>query len=198
LRLKLEERDHFDCSMTTKSYLVEYSKVIKDSLNEEELRWIRNSQFGPLLDVASHYQCYAQIIWVMMLHQADVDTETEMWFVVNKKPIRFSLEEYMRITGLYSHDYPEDKDWVSITRENGKEFQEKHFRNKLIVASDDVSLWLQELESLADGLNKEKLKLAMLLYIGGILITGDNKRTSPIDLVFFGIASNLVRCNAFP
>jgi len=47
-----------------------------------------------------------------------------MWFLVNKKPICFSLEEeYTLITGLYSNDYSEDEDWVSTVRENGKEFQ---------------------------------------------------------------------------
>jgi len=60
-------------------------------------------------------------------------------------------------------------------RENGKEFLEKNFRNKLIIASNNIAIRLQELESPTDGLNEEKLKLAMPLIIGGILITGDNK-----------------------
>ena len=137
-RLKpiLEENEHFECKISIKSQMDKVTKLINNVLKNDStnLQLFKESPFGHFLDLSNNYEHSSQVMWLLLIREAYCDRDSEMWFVVNGVPIRFSLMEYALISGLKCSEYPEG--WETQAKSNA--FKDRHFRGKEIVSIDDV------------------------------------------------------------
>ncbi|KZV34942.1 hypothetical protein F511_04916 [Dorcoceras hygrometricum] len=106
---KLEKEQVFECKLTLGSQYAEVCERILSFLNEHELQ--------------------------LMV----VDCVTELWMVIHKRPLRFSLLEHGLITGLnYSSTYP------AISEEAG--FRRTHFPGTSTVTLPDLEARIDEFQ----------------------------------------------------
>ena len=99
----MEPNENFACKISAKYRLALTVNCIKEVLKNdlEDLQWFKKqSPFGHFLDVPNHYEHSSQVTWLLLIHQACCEGKHEIWFVVNGKPIRFSLMEYALIYRL--------------------------------------------------------------------------------------------------
>lgn len=195
----LELKEHFQCKLTLKCPFPSIIKCIVDALkgNPEDLEWFqKESPFGHFLDIPNHYEHSSQMMWMLLLRQANVDRKYEMWFIVNGKPIRFSSMEYCLISGLKCTPYPEG----FMAQAESKRFIKKHFPKKVEtgITIDDLMKKLKEMGDETEsrkrkkktGKDSEKLKMAMLLFVSTVLFHGD-RPSSKIDEKLVGMADNM-------
>ncbi|XP_073137846.1 uncharacterized protein [Henckelia pumila] len=112
--------------------------------------------------------------------------------VVRKRPIRFSMLEYGLITGLdCSNNFP-------MIVDNMK-FYQRHFNGMKQVFLDDVKDRLVEINcEYANNVNLEKVKLACLFFVAGVLWPIRKKKNPPIDLKLMQLVEDLENFNKYP
>lgn len=108
LETELQENDHYKNKLTTKQTQFDtVTTLIKSALDEDELQWFRDTQFGPLLDVPTHNEHAAQSLWSLMLIMTTEQRDAgELWFLVNNVPLRYGIREFSIITGMLCHQVP--------------------------------------------------------------------------------------------
>lgn len=205
-RLKpiLEENEHFECKISIKSQIDKVTKLINNVLKNDStnLQLFKESPFGHFLDLSNNYEHSSQVMWLLLIREADCDRDSEMWFVVNGVPIRFSLMEYALISGLKCSEYPEG--WETQAKSNA--FKDRHFRGKEIVSIDDVKAKFTHMSNPNQSnrvrrnlnvSNKEILKMASLLFVSAALMHR-NKSSSNIDSLLLGLVDDLDMFNQYP
>lgn len=76
----------------------------------KELEQLRESQFGGLLKLpVSRSSNSAKLIHALFARQLVTKKKYEMWAMFGPNPIRFSLAEFKRVTGLYCGKIPEEE-----------------------------------------------------------------------------------------
>lgn len=82
---------------------------ITSSLDPEDLRVIRESQFGKLLDIPVGAAYSGKLIHFLLSRQLVVKKQKELWMGFGGSPLRFSLHEFQRVTGLICSKPLKDK-----------------------------------------------------------------------------------------
>ncbi|GMN49308.1 hypothetical protein TIFTF001_018478 [Ficus carica] len=159
LRLILVEEEHFYCKISIRSRFHDYCKHIKECLHEQEMERFRETQFGHLIDVPDHHQHSSQLLWYFILRQVKVNKEQEMWMMVNKTPMRFSMEEYAMITGL-NFAPVSDMEKLKKAMKNSR-LLKKYFGGSNKVR---VSYLISKLEELKNTQNEDKIKIAFFYF----------------------------------
>ncbi|KAH0860689.1 hypothetical protein HID58_088950 [Brassica napus] len=81
------------------------SKIL-NALEEEKVRFVRESPFGKLIEIAqkpSFSGCLGRFLFSRLLK---IRKKHEVWFLFAGKPIRFSIREFTLVTGLNCRRYP--------------------------------------------------------------------------------------------
>lgn len=79
---------------------------IINSLNEEEIQYLRESSFGKLVEIAEKPAFSGRFARFLLSRQLKVEKKHEAWFRFAGKPIRFSLREFGIVTGLPCGEIP--------------------------------------------------------------------------------------------
>ena len=200
----LKENEHFECKISIKSRMDEITRHISDVLKNDptHLKLFKESPFGHFLDISDYYRHFSQVMWLLLVREADCYRDSEMWFVVNEIPIRFSLMEYALISGLKCSKYPEG--WES--QAESKSFKDRHFRGRpSCITIEDLKTKLKQLSDQnqkkksqkKNEVNNEILKMASLLFVSAVLMHGDKKQAN-IDPKLLGLVDDLEMFNKFP
>ncbi|CAA7041534.1 unnamed protein product [Microthlaspi erraticum] len=84
-------------------------QVVAALQGHEELEHLRQTQFAGLLNLpVARSSNSAKLIHALLAWQLVTRRRYELWTVFGPNPIRFSLREFKRITGLYCGKIPED------------------------------------------------------------------------------------------
>lgn len=118
-------------------------------------------------------------MWMLLLRRVKCRRGNEIWFVVNGKPIRFSLLKYALISGLRCSDYPTGVE----EQAKSQDFRNKHFPQHTTVTIGDLERKLKEMctkkkrkrsQSVSGDVNMEKIKMAMLYSSPRFFFKGTN------------------------
>ncbi|XP_073049164.1 uncharacterized protein [Primulina eburnea] len=164
LQSQLSREKYFSCKLSVHSKYQKVSEFILDCLNEQDMDFmVENTQFGNLIKYVVDYNLSSQILWFMVMRQVYAKDDDEMWFVVNDRPVRFSRMEYALITGLdCSDNFPEEIVEVS-------DFCDKYFQGSDKVSVKEVEMKLKDLKSVDELLSIERVKMACLYFVCGVL-----------------------------
>ncbi|XP_073119760.1 uncharacterized protein [Henckelia pumila] len=194
LQSQLSEENYFSCKFSLHSKYQKVSEIILDCLNEEEMIFmVEQTQFGNLIKYAAEYNLSSQILWFMMMRQTNViDDDDEMWFVVNDRPIRFSRMEYGLITGLECSDnFPEEVLEVS-------DFCDRYFLGRNKVSVMEVEMKLKELKSMDELLTIERVKMACVHFVSGVLWPLAPVKNLLVDKKNFNLIDDFDVFNKYP
>ncbi|XP_073137024.1 uncharacterized protein [Henckelia pumila] len=164
LQSQISEDKYFSCKFSLYFKYQKVSEIILDCLNEEDMVFmVEKTQFGNLIKYVADYNLSSQILWFLVMRQTYVTDDDEMWFVVNDRPIRFSIMEYALITGLNcSNSFPEEEVEVS-------DFCGKYFQGSNKVYVNKVEMKLKELKSMDALLSIERVKMSCFYFVCGVL-----------------------------
>ncbi|CAH9132146.1 unnamed protein product, partial [Cuscuta epithymum] len=101
LELQIPVCDHFPAQISQCSEFKDATKLVKSGLTPAQLAEFRKMPWGHLLDVPE-LQFSAQIVHSLLLRLVCDQPNDELWFCVNDKLLRFTYNDFERITGLRS------------------------------------------------------------------------------------------------
>ncbi|CAA3032112.1 Hypothetical predicted protein [Olea europaea subsp. europaea] len=179
--------DRCEVKVTTRSNVSNVEKVY-EALDNVHKELFLKSCFGKLYDI-KNMKISAQLIHNLLLRRVVSVNEDELWFFLGlEKVARFSLYEFMLITGLSPTD---ENEYENQINEDGR------LNNKYFPTSSKVTLkeldeaFEKELEDMDD-----KYKLGLVLIYETVLRSKE-KNTS-IDLRTLDIVDDLELFNEYP
>ncbi|XP_073050504.1 uncharacterized protein [Primulina eburnea] len=153
---------------------------------------VENTQFGNLIKYAVDYNLSSQILWFMVMRQVYATEDDEMWFVVNDRPVRFSRMEYALIIGLdCSDNFPEEIVEVS-------NFCDRYFQGSDKVSVKEVEMKLKDLKSVDELLSIERVKMACLYFVCGVLWPIAPVKNPQVDKEIFCLIDDFDVFNKYP
>ncbi|XP_075499007.1 uncharacterized protein LOC142537350 isoform X2 [Primulina tabacum] len=193
LQSQLSEEKYFSCKLSVHSKYQKVSEFILDCLNEQDMDFmVENTQFGNLIKYDADYNLSSQILWFMVMRQVYATDDDEMWFVVNDRPVRFSRIEYALITGLdYSDNFPDEVVEVS-------DFCDRYFQGSDKVSCEEVEMKLKDLKSVDELLSIERVKMACLYFVCGVLWPIAPVKNHQVDKEIFSLIDDFDVFNKYP
>ncbi|XP_073047557.1 uncharacterized protein [Primulina eburnea] len=153
---------------------------------------VEKTQFGKLIKYAADYNLSSQILWFMVRRQVYATDDDEMWFVVNDRPVRFSRMKYALITGLdCSDNFPDEVVEVS-------NFCDKYFQGSDKVSVKEVEMKLKDLKSVDELLSIERVKMACLYFVCGVLWPIAPVKNPQVDKEIFSLIDYFDVFNKYP
>ncbi|XP_073051314.1 uncharacterized protein [Primulina eburnea] len=182
----------FRCKLTIQSKYNEISEKIHFYLNNEErTHFFEHSPFGNLVRYYRDFKISSQILWYLMSNQILDSSSDDLWMVVRKRPVRFSLLEYCLITGLDCAIEPEDLPGRGV-------FATTHFPGKADIVWGDLEGKIMLQEHNETGLDMEKIKMASLYFCCAVFGEATRKKTTKIDPKYLRLVDDLDRLNHYP
>ena len=99
LKLLLKEEHHFPARVSV-IYRLQVLENIRKHLSPEDLEAFKSSCFGHLLGLENLGKQSGQLMHYLLLRQVECEKNHEVWFSIEGKPARFSLDEFAIVTGL--------------------------------------------------------------------------------------------------
>ena len=109
--------------IATMCYIHQTVKLLEKYSNVDELKWFLDlPQFKHFfhMHVSSNHKVHA--MWMLLLRTSCVDKQNACWFIVNCVPIRYSIQEFAFIFGLYCHSYLKNYEAYGSRGFSGKYF----------------------------------------------------------------------------
>ena len=176
--------------MTVRCRFKEICDAIRVSLSEEELNQFRKTQFGHLLDVPTYHQFSSQLLWFFLLRQIKIKKEKEIWMIVNKTPMRLSMTEFSLITGL-KFSGGANQELVKTALEKNR-LKDKYFEGHHTITVSALKELLPSLvptKNPPEDINDDRVKLALVLFVVGVVKAQDYNRG--IDINLLAMADNI-------
>ncbi|CAA7035313.1 unnamed protein product [Microthlaspi erraticum] len=144
---------------------------------KEELEQLKETQFGGLLNLhVGRCQNSAKLIHGLLGRQLVTKKKHELWTVFGGNPIRFSLVEFKRVTGLKCGKFPRSEDDEEGTGqpqtkpgEMSKMWTDLFNRKDSSVTVDDAIAMLKA----PDVAEWKRLPLALIILVDGVLLCRD-------------------------
>ncbi|KAF4376048.1 hypothetical protein F8388_022569 [Cannabis sativa] len=95
------------------------------------------SQLGRLLDLDTKGLFPGTLVNQIVLRRVDCQKRHELWFLINGKPVRFSLQEFAIVSGLYTDGGPTPEEMELVSSKNN--LKEKYFKNMMSIKITDVA-----------------------------------------------------------
>ncbi|KAL5563080.1 hypothetical protein UlMin_032827 [Ulmus minor] len=193
----------FPAKITVKEQL-QILAEIKGALKESELELFRRSCFGHFLDLDAGWteggktgkrNTFAgQYVHFLMLRRMPTKKKRELWFLVEGKPARFSIDEFAIVTGLVctSKLFLAFEERVKLT----DRIRDEYFKGTTQIKVDDIQKAFWSLCDKEEGggggkkaekgekkkaekekdLTTDRMKIALLYFLEGVILGADPKR----------------------
>ncbi|XP_073312057.1 uncharacterized protein [Primulina huaijiensis] len=182
----------FRCKLTIQSRYKEIAEKIYRYLNnDEKTHFFEQSPFGNLVRYYRNLNISSQILWYLMSNQIVDSSSDDLWMVVRKRSVRFSLLEYCLITGLDCAIEPEDLPDRGV-------FGTTHFAGKYEIVLSDLEGKIIVQEQNETGIDVEKIKMASLYFCCAVFGEATRKKTTKIDLKYLRLVDDLDKFNHYP
>ncbi|KAL0801809.1 hypothetical protein Bca101_056985 [Brassica carinata] len=145
---------------------------ILDSLEEDEIRRLRMSPFGKIVEIGEKPAFSGRFARYMLSRQLKVEKKHEAWFRFAGKPIRFSLREFAIVTGLNCGEYPKKTKVKSKTKMKEKPYWPEIFgkREEIRVST---ALKMLRRKTITD--KELRFKVACLAIVSSVLLSTNLK-----------------------
>ncbi|CAE6130788.1 unnamed protein product [Arabidopsis arenosa] len=149
---------------------------IANSLDAEDLQFLRDSQFGKLFEIPEGPAYSGKLIHFLLSRQLVVNKENEIWVVFAGSPLRFSISEFQRMTGLNCNKPPQSK----ARKSKRKLLPGKYWYTLFDRADVSVEWVVGRLKKRLVPDKEIRLRYAMLALIDGVLCpTSGKPKISP-------------------
>ncbi|CAH9129567.1 unnamed protein product [Cuscuta epithymum] len=192
LELQIPVRDHFPAQISQCSEYKDAAKLVKSGLTQKQLDEFRKMPWGHLLDVPE-LQFSAQIVHSLLLRLVCDQPKDELWFCVNDKLLKFTYNDFERITGLRSIGQPPV---IPDLDEGNGTLLDKFFGGALEISFGRLTAKMQSMKPKKAGPRGDPLKLACAFYVQCVLLSR-NKKTN-MNSQFLKLADDLDRFKAYP
>ncbi|XP_024003646.1 uncharacterized protein LOC112081434 [Eutrema salsugineum] len=166
---------------------------IENALDDEERKFIYNSQFGKLFEISQKPAWSGAFALFTLTRMLEVEKDNEIWVLFAGKPIRFSLREFKIVTGLCCGKYPPSG--KKRRRSNGEHFYEQLFGGARDVSAEKV---LQMLQSWSVNDRETRLRYACLLIVDAILLPSFHFPRVKIDVDHAEMVEDINAFVAYP
>ncbi|CAA7032682.1 unnamed protein product [Microthlaspi erraticum] len=143
----------------------------------ESLETILGSQFRQLFMLAVA-RCHnsGKLIHSLLARQLITKKKYELWSVFGGKPLRFSIREFQRVTGLKSSKIPGGHSLVPVvSKQRSRKWKELFGPHCMHVSVDDA-LNLLEDPHLAEC---KRLPIALIVLVDGVLVMNKTRKLTP-------------------
>nr|AAD19761.1 hypothetical protein [Arabidopsis thaliana] len=129
-------------------------------------------------------------MWLLFLRTSCLEKKREVPFIVNGVPIRYSLEEFALMSGLYCHSYTKPFNSLGSTT-----FVGKSFGPRATIQYPDVEEKLMSMKKPSEA----RLRVAVLYFLCSVIIgkgkTGENAPS--VEKFFLRVVADLELCKIF-
>ncbi|KAM6598121.1 hypothetical protein CsatA_008645 [Cannabis sativa] len=143
------------------------------------------SQLGRLLDLDTKGLFPGTLVNQIVLRRVDCQKRHELWFLINGKPVRFSLQEFAIVSGLYTDGGPTPEEMELVSSKN--KLKEKYFKNIMSIKVTDVANALDSISR--ESKTRDRVKLCFIYLLSAFLIMPSP--SSAIDLEWLQLVDNL-------
>ncbi|XP_060959251.1 uncharacterized protein LOC133029042 [Cannabis sativa] len=143
------------------------------------------SQLGRLLDLDTKGLFPGTLVNQIVLRRVDCQKRHELWFLINGKPVRFSLQEFAIVSGLYTDGGPTPEEMELVSSKN--KLKEKYFKNMMSIKVTDVANALDSISR--ESKTRDRVKLCFIYLLSAFLIMPSP--SSAIDLEWLQLVDNL-------
>ncbi|GMN58449.1 hypothetical protein TIFTF001_027543 [Ficus carica] len=165
--------EYFSAKVTVRSKMA-ILEEIQIWLTEEEKTVFRSyPQLGPFIDLPIEGEFFGALAHNLLLKKTLCQKDHEVWFLIEGKPLRFSLNEFVLISGLYMGGGLSEDEIKS--QEENDELKNKYWPTKKGVLLADVAKKLKKL-SVTKVRTNDRVKLAFLYMVAGLLMSSDSKK----------------------
>ncbi|KAF4398590.1 hypothetical protein G4B88_013679 [Cannabis sativa] len=147
------------------------------------------SQLGRLLDLDTKGLFPGTLVNQIVLRRVDCQKRHELWFLINGKPVRFSLQEFAIVSGLYTDGGPTPEEMELVSSKN--KLKEKYFKNMMSIKVTDVANALDSISR--ESKTRDGVKLCFIYLLSAFLIMPSP--SSAIDLEWLQL---IWICEAMP
>ncbi|XP_038883716.1 uncharacterized protein LOC120074618 isoform X2 [Benincasa hispida] len=142
--------------------------VIKNTLNERQLKKFKKSCFGDFLDLKIT-KFSSQLFYHLVRRQCCSTNRNELWFNLEGRIHKFGMKEFSLITGLNCGELPE----IDMSKIQKGKFNKRYFGGEKTIKRTKLHEVFTEMDK---GRNKDVVKMAKL-YILEMFILGKQIRT---------------------
>ncbi|CAH2060386.1 unnamed protein product [Thlaspi arvense] len=138
--------------------------------NSPEFDFIRSTCFGVLFDfLASLCQNSGKLVHAMLTRQLLSKNNYKMWTVYGGHPLRFSLSDFGRVSGLPCGDYPENYDPNLMEKhpQEPDDLWRKIIGDSIHTTTGDL---VDELRANPEMTPKRRIQLALITIVDSVLI----------------------------
>ncbi|KAL5575871.1 hypothetical protein UlMin_017570 [Ulmus minor] len=192
--------DNLPARITVKEHMYILAEI-KEHLDDWELDLFRSTCFGHFLDVDAGWTEGAKVaqrntfadqyVHFLMLRRMQTLKMKELWFLVEGKPTRFSIDEFALVIGLRCHDEPILLQQTRVKLKN--RLCNEHFNSSLQIKLQDLTHCFRNLCK-KENSGKEKkgkkqkkkitqkcgredrVKIALVWFLEGALLSSDPKK----------------------
>lgn len=154
-----------------------YIDEIANSLTPGDMEILKKSQFGKVFDLPEGAAYSGKLIHFLLTRQLVVSKKNEIWFIFGGSPIRFSISEFERLSGLNCSKPPAVKE-----RKSKRKLMPGKYWYKLFDRGDVSVEWV--VGRLKKHLVEDqdmRLRYAVLALIDGVLCpTSGRTKISPL------------------
>jgi len=165
---------------------------IANALDAEDMKILRESQFGKLFDFSESAAYSGKLIHFLLTRQLVVRKKQEIWVIFSGSPVRFSISEFQNVTGLNCDKPPRMKE-----RKGKRKLAPGKYWYSLFDRSDVSVEWVVgRLKKRVVQDQGIRLRYAVLALIDGVLCpTSGRSKISPVHA---DMAENLDMFLNFP
>ncbi|GMN51340.1 hypothetical protein TIFTF001_020493 [Ficus carica] len=168
--------EYFSAKVTVRSKMTILEDIQKWLTEEDKTIFRSYPQLGPLIDLPIGGEFFSALAHNLLLRKTVYQKDHEVLFLIEGKPLRFSLNESVLISGLYTGDRP-SKDEIKAQEEKN-ELKNKYWPTKKSVLLADVAKKLKEF-SVTKIRTKDRVKLAFQYMVARFLTSSDSKKAMP-------------------
>ncbi|KAF4369408.1 hypothetical protein G4B88_029464 [Cannabis sativa] len=143
------------------------------------------SQLGRLLDLDTKGLFPGTLVNQIVLRRVDCQKRHELWFLINGKPVRFSLQEFAIVSGFYTDGGPTPEEMELVSSKN--KLKEKYFKNMMSIKVTDVANALDSISR--ESKTRDRVKLCFIYLLSAFLIMPSP--SSAINLEWLQLVDNL-------
>ena len=154
--------EDFPGKITIRSQLNMINNIRNWLTKKEQVKFPRFPQIGRLLDLPTDGQFSGALVHHLLLRRVKCQKDHEIWFSAEDKPLRFSLNEFVLASGLYTSGGPSREEIESYN--NKTTLLNKYWPTAKGVTLDDVSKKLEELRKGKDK-NEDRVPLAFVYML---------------------------------
>ncbi|XP_062085067.1 uncharacterized protein LOC133791164 [Humulus lupulus] len=190
-RVIMNENVQTKSKVTIRSSMQIFEKINSWLSKTDKIVFRKYSQLGHLLDLPWKGKFWGTLSHQIIARRINCQKKHELWFLINGKPVRFSIQEFAIVSGLYTSGELTPKELNVVSSNNN--LKNKYFNDRSIKI-EDVANVLDNIPK--DERTKDRVKLCFIYLLSAFLLNSSVGTT--IDLSWLRLVDNLEIFDKYP